>query len=383
MSRRTLVMRQACLRTVAQASRIPRESCPSFILCWATVRAGLLRSQARSVVTFTSVLDEKATMIEIETERLNMKIPMSSTNPLHTYSVVAYDKKSGEMGVAVQSHWFSVGPVVPWAEAGVGVVATQALAEPAYGPRGLSLMRSGMSSADALKALLSADDKEDVRQVAMVDAQGHVSAHTGKRCIECADHHVGDTYSVQANMMLNDKVVPAMAKAYESAKGDIAERLILTLEAAEEVGGDIRGKQSAAMVIVKIHSTGHAWKDCTVDLRVDDHPEPLVELRRLLTVHRAYEHMNQGDKEMERGDMARALQEYSEAAELVPDNLEIIFWNAVTLSVNGHVDEAVPRFKRVFAADRNWAELLRRLPKAGLMPEELIPRLLRETRIGI
>jgi len=168
--------------------------------------------------------------------------------PVHTYSIVARDAASGQMGVAVQSHWFSVGSIVTWAEAGVGAIATQSFVDPAYGPRGLELMKSGLSAEQALEALLLVDDGRNVRQVAFVDTSGTVAAHTGAKCIESADHHVGEGYSVQANMMLNDKVVPAMAKAYESAEGDLAERLMAALEAAQAAGGDIRGKQSAAML---------------------------------------------------------------------------------------------------------------------------------------
>ena len=289
--------------------------------------------------------------------------------PTHTYSIVARDPATGQLGVAVQSHWFSVGSVVSWAEAGVGAVATQSFVDPAYGPRGLELMRGGLSPAQALAALTSVDDGREVRQIAFVDASGRVAAHTGARCISEAGHHVGVGYSVQANMMLNDRVVPAMAAAYEAATGDLAERMMQALEAAERAGGDIRGRQSAAMLIVKGESTGRPWADKVLELRVEDHPDPLVELRRLLTVHRAYEHMNAGDVAVEKGDLDLAKAEYTAAADLLPGSLEVQYWAAVTLATAGELDAALPVFRKVFAADPNWVELTRRLVKPGIIPD--------------
>jgi uncharacterized Ntn-hydrolase superfamily protein len=289
--------------------------------------------------------------------------------PAHTYSIVARDAATGEMGVAVQSHWFSVGSDVTWAEAGVGAIATQSFINPAYGPRGLELMKSGLPAKEALEALVLVDEGRDVRQVAFVDVQGRVAAHTGAGCIEAAGHHVGEGYSVQANMMLNDKVVPAMAEAYESTEGDLANRLMAALEAAQSAGGDIRGKQSAAMLIVKATSTGRPWADRVLELRIEDHPTPIAELRRLLNVHRAYEHMNAGDVAVEREDLELAMAEYGKAAELLPDNVEVQYWAAVTLATNGDLDEALPMFRSVFAADANWIELTRRLLKPGIIPD--------------
>jgi len=287
--------------------------------------------------------------------------------PVHTYSIVAHDPETGQVGVAVQSHWFSVGSVVTWAEAGVGAVATQSFVDPAYGSRGLELMRSGLSPEQALAALISVDEGEAVRQVAYVDVKGRVSAHTGDGCIEAAGQHVGEGYSVQANMMLNDRVVPAMATAFESADGDLAERMMQALEAAQAAGGDIRGRQSAAMLIVKGESTGRPWADRVLELRIEDHPEPILELRRLIGVHRAYEHMNAGDVAVEKGDLQLATEEYNAAAELLPDNLEVQYWAAVTLATGDRVDQALPIFRRVFAADADWIELTRRLFKPGVI----------------
>ena len=290
--------------------------------------------------------------------------------PVHTYSIVARDPATGELGVAVQSHWFSVGPIVPWVEAGVGAVATQSFVDPSYGPKGLALMRGGTSAPDALKQLLSKDDARDVRQVAMIDALGRVDAWTGPRDIQAAGHHVGSNYSVQANLMLNDKVWPAMARAFESATGDLAQRMLAALDAAQAVGGDIRGKQSAALMVATGKPTGTPWTDRVFDLRVDDHAEPLAELRRLVTLQRAYNHMNAGDLAVEKKDNAGALREYGAARKLVPTNAEMVFWHAVALVNMNRVDESLPLFKRAFAMDKNWAVLLPRLPKSGLLPDD-------------
>lgn len=291
------------------------------------------------------------------------------SRPVHTYSIVARDAATGQLGVAVQSHWYSVGQVVTWAEAGVGAVATQSFADPAYGPRGLDLMRRGLTPAQVLAALLEVDEGREVRQVAMVDAQGRVAAHTGAQCIDSAGHHVGEGYSVQANMMLGDGVVPAMSRAFESASGDLAERLLAALDAAQAAGGDIRGSQSAAILIVKGESTGRPWADRVMELRVEDHPRPLEELRRLVSLQRAYDRMNEGDVAVEKGNLEEALRCYAAAAVLAPDSLEVTYWHAVTLATNGRVEESLPLFRRVFAADRHWAELTRRLHKPGLFPD--------------
>ena len=296
--------------------------------------------------------------------------PRSAERPVHTFSIVARDPATGELGVAVQSHWFNVGSIVPWAEAGVGAVATQSFVDPAYGKLGLDLMRAGRSAPDALRALLAGDEGRDVRQVAMIDAQGRVAAHTGAKDIQAAGHIVGATYSVQANLMLSEAVWPAMSRAFEATKGDLAERMLAALDAAQAAGGDIRGRQSAALVVVTGKSTGRPWDDRLFDLRVDDSPEPLKELRRLVTLQRAYGHMNAGDLAVEKKDNDRALSEYAAAAKLVPDNAEMVYWWAVALVNMGRVDESLPLFRKVFAMDRNWATLTPRLPKSGLLPDD-------------
>jgi uncharacterized Ntn-hydrolase superfamily protein len=294
--------------------------------------------------------------------------PASGDRLAHTFSIVARDITTGEMAVGVQSHWFSVGTIVSWGSSGVGVVATQSFVNPAYGPNGLDLMRSGKSAAEALQILVAADRGRDYRQVAFLDGKGSVSAYTGKNCISSASHAIGDNYSVQANMMLNEEVVPAMSKAFvEHARLPLAERVLQVLQAAQAAGGDIRGKQSAALIVVGPDPAEEVWNDKLIDLRVDDHAQPLEELERLLRVHRAYEHMNRGDLAVEHQDMELALQEYGAAEKMFPENLEMKYWKAVALANNGRMEEALPIFRYVFDRDTNWRELTQRLPASGLL----------------
>ena len=289
-------------------------------------------------------------------------------NPLvHTYSIVAVDSVTGEIGAAVQSHWFSVGSNVIWAEAGVGAVATQSFINPAYGPKGLTMMKQGQMPEEALKILLNKDDGKEFRQVAFIDAKGNSVAHTGLLCIEGAGHVYGRYFSAQANLMLKNTVWSAMEIAFKKTKGPLAERLVAALEAAENEGGDIRGRQSAAILVVRAQSTGKIWEDRLVDLRIEDHPEPIVEIKRLLKVHRAYEHMNAGDLAIEKGDEAAALREYSAAEKLQPENLEMKYWHAVSLVNIGKIDEALPLFKMIFADDTNWRTLTPRLLKNEIL----------------
>jgi uncharacterized Ntn-hydrolase superfamily protein len=290
-------------------------------------------------------------------------------NPFaHTFSIVARDSATGEMGVAVQSHWFSVGTSVSWAEAGVGAVATQSFTNKSFGIRGLDLLRSGLTAQQALDSLLADDPGRDVRQVAVIDSKGNVATHTGKNCIDYASHIQGNNFSVQSNMMLTDKVPSAMATAFENSKGKpLAERMIMALEAGQKAGGDIRGKQSAAIIVVPGKSMGEPWNERTVDLRVDDSPEPIKELRRLYNVHIAYQHMNNGDLAVEKNDMPTAMNEYNAAMKMFPENLEMQYWTAITLANNNQVDKAIPILTKVFAKDANWKELTRRLPKVNLL----------------
>lgn len=321
--------------------------------------------------------------------------------PVNTYSIVARDPESGQMGVAVQSHWFSVGQIVPWAEAGVGAVATQSFVDPSYGKLGLDLLRAGKSAPVALRGLLVADGSCEVRQVGMVDAAGNVATFTGSRDIEAAGGiaanpigeparvecgaaggmiQAGRDFAVQANLMASDTVWPAMAKAFAGAKGDLAERMLAALDAAQVAGGDIRGKQSAALVVVTAKPTGKVWQDRVFDLRVDDHAEPLAELRRLVAVQRAYNHMNAGDLAVEHKDNEAALREYAAAEKLaastpgIPQSrqAEMMYWHAVALVSMKRVDEALPLFARAFALEPSWRELTPRLRRAGLLPDDAV-----------
>ncbi|HEY0372000.1 MAG TPA: DUF1028 domain-containing protein [Thermoanaerobaculia bacterium] len=342
--------------------------------------------------------------------------------PVNTFSIVARDPATGQMGVAVQSHWFAVGQIVPWAEAGVGAVATQSFVDPSYGKLGLDLLRAGKSAPDTLRALLGGDASCEVRQVGIIDANGNVATFTGAKDIvaaggiagesdrrwqtadgrgtvagrapsaigdlpsalsKCGTVSVGRDFAVQANLMANDKVWPAMAKAYAEASGDLADRMLAALDAAQAVGGDIRGKQSAALIVVNAKSTGRAWQDRVFDLRVDDHPTPLAELRRLVALQRAYNHMNAGDLAVEHKDNEAALREYSAAEEIaaktagIPPSrhAEMIYWHAVALVNMNRIDEALPLFARAFAMEPGWRELTPRLPAAGLLPESVVARI--------
>jgi uncharacterized Ntn-hydrolase superfamily protein len=283
------------------------------------------------------------------------------------------------MGVAVQSHWFSVGPIVPWGIAGVGVVATQSLVDPAYGPLGLDLMSGGKSAQEALAALVAVDESAARRQVAMIDANGVVATYTGDLCIPAAGHATEATYSCQANMMLNDTVWGAMARTFEEADGDLAARMLAALRAAEGEGGDIRGRQSAAILVVAAEGTGQPWVDRLFDLRIEDHADPVGELERVVGLQRAYEHMNRFDQLQDAGDAQGAWAEVEAAEMMAPDNPEIAFWKALALAEVGREDEARTLLGRIRSESPNWDELLRRLPPVELarLSPEAVDRLLR------
>ncbi|RPI13905.1 MAG: DUF1028 domain-containing protein [Ignavibacteriae bacterium] len=286
---------------------------------------------------------------------------------VHTYSIVARDTVTGEIGVAVQSHWFNVGSVVGWGEAGVGVIATQSFVNPAFGIQGLEMLKKGKSPQQVVDELIVSDEGRDMRQLAVMDAKGNSASYTGKGCIDAAGNIAENNVSVQANMMVNAEVWPAMLKAFKETSGPLAERMISALEAAQETGGDIRGKQSASIMIFTGVNSGKPWADKLMDLRVEDNAEPVKELKRLVKVYRAYEHMNNGDLAVEKGNMELAMKEYSAAEEMFPDNAEMKYWHAVTLANKGNVDEALPLFKAVFEMDNNWRILTERLPKVNLL----------------
>ncbi len=287
--------------------------------------------------------------------------------PVHTYSIVARDPVTGQLGAAVQSHWFSVGDLVPWVRAGVGAVATQSFIDVRYGVEGLQLMQQGKTAAEALATLLGADASPGVRQVGMIDAQGGIAQHTGENCIAHAGHLAGKDFAVQANLMIHEGVPEAMADAFRSSTGTLAERMLAALEAAEALGGDLRGKQSAAIVVVRGEPAEHAWQERLVNLHIEDHPTPLRELRRLLTLNSAYHHMNQGEHALEKDDLDTALTHYSRAAELAPANLEIRFWHAVSLLNAGRTEAALPVLSPVITADEGLRQLVPRLVAAGIL----------------
>jgi uncharacterized Ntn-hydrolase superfamily protein len=287
-----------------------------------------------------------------------------------TYSIVARDAETGELGVAVQTRWPNVGSVVPWAEPGVGAVATQSFSEASYGPLGLERMRDGASAQEALDRLLADDAGRDVRQVGMVDATGRAAAFTGARCVFAAGHVTGDGVSIQANMMERPTVWPAMASAYASTTGALADRLMAALQAAESEGGDVRGRQSAALLVVP--ATGPAWAT-RYDLRVEDHRTPLEELARLLRLARAYEAFDRSEAPAEAGDLATAAAALGEAHALAPDDDQITLWTAMFLAGAGRLHEARQLFAQATRAEPRSAEHLRRFLAAGHLPEQVGP----------
>ena len=265
-----------------------------------------------------------------------------------TYSIVARDRSSGELGVAVQSHFFSVGSLCPWVEPGVGAVATQSEVLVSYGPRGLELLREGMAPLDALERLLSEDEGAPTRQVAFVGADGRTAVHTGERCIAEAGHLTGEGWSAQANMMRDTGVPEAMGAAFESAEGDLAARMLAALDAAEAAGGDIRGQQSACVLVAP--AEGPAWAR-GINVRVDDHPDPLVELRRLVELQRAY-------------------------IDGEPANAELAFWVGLAHAREGRLDEGYELMRRALNEHEGWPKLLRRLPASGSAEPDVVDAIL-------
>jgi uncharacterized Ntn-hydrolase superfamily protein len=275
-----------------------------------------------------------------------------------TYSIVALDPTTGELGAAVQSHWFSVGSMCTWARPGVGAVATQSVVEPAHGPHALDRIADGDNAHDALKALIEADPLGAVRQVGVVDHEGNVAVHTGPDCIPCAGDAIGASWSCQANMMAGDTVPAAMSAAFEHAEGDLADRLVAALDAAEGEGGDVRGRQSAALLVVP--AEGEPWQ-ARINLRVEDHTDPIGELKRLLVLQRAYELAGRGDELMASDQAVEAGALYRRAAELAPGSDELLFWSGLALAHSGDLDAGVDAVRRAIAVHAGWATLLERL----------------------
>jgi uncharacterized Ntn-hydrolase superfamily protein len=245
-----------------------------------------------------------------------------------TYSIVARDPATGELGVAVQSHWFSVGSTVPWAEPAIGAVATQSIADPSYGPNALDLLRDGANARQALHQLVSRDRGAPMRQVAIVDSHGQAAVHTGRRCVQFAGHKTGRGFVCAANMMRDEGVPQAMARAFTTSLGELPDRLLAALDAAEEHGGDVRGHQSAAMIVVR--ASDEQWSR-SLDLRVEDSAFPLVELRRLLRVRQAYDLAERADELTAGGRRQEAALLYRRAMEIAPDHAELRFWGGLAL----------------------------------------------------
>jgi uncharacterized Ntn-hydrolase superfamily protein len=277
-----------------------------------------------------------------------------------TYSIVARHAETGELGVAVQSHWFSVGSIVSFARASVGAVATQSIAEPAYGPRLLDALADGEPPDLALERLLAADEQARFRQVAVVDSAGAVAVHTGDGCMAHAGDARGEGFSAQANLMASPRVWPAMAEALEGAEGPLARRLLAALDAGEGAGGDVRGRQSAALLVVP--AEGESWQR-SVDLRVEDHADPLGELERLLNLHEAYELADKADGLVGEGRHEEASALYRRAAEAAPGNAELRFWAGLALAQGGDVEAGADRVRGVIAEQGGWRDLLARLDR--------------------
>jgi uncharacterized Ntn-hydrolase superfamily protein len=283
-----------------------------------------------------------------------------------TYSIVARDPQTGRFGVAVQSHYLGVGPVVPWLEAGVGAIATQASVNVAFGPTGLELLRAGSSAEQVVAAVLAGDESPQVRQLGVVDAQGRAAAHTGTETIPAAGHLVRDGFTVQGNLLRNETCWPAMAAAYEEALAagePFIERLLRAMEAAEREGGDVRGRQSAAIMVVDASVQQAAWRGRLLDMRIEDHPDPVPELRRIVTLQLAYDLLN------DEGDAAKAgaseEERYAEARRMAPDAYELVFWMALELAKRGDLDGARREMAIAVAADDAWQRTLEHLADAG------------------
>ena len=285
-----------------------------------------------------------------------------------TYSIVARDPESGQFGVAVQTCWFAVGAIVPWAIAGVGAVATQAMVEVSYGPKCLDRLLAGAGADEALAAVRAEDEGAAVRQVAVIDGDGAVSAHTGDLCIDHAGHHVGRQYSVQANMMASPAVWPAMAEAWETGAGPFPRRLLAVLRAAEAAGGDARGRMSAALLVVDGARHDQRWEGMAVDVRVDHHDQPLDEIERLLGAAEAFDHCDRAEQELFGGDPAAALREVDLALDRLPGDENARFMRAAALLTSGQFDQGREALQALVAGRPSWAVVIRSFALSGQLP---------------
>ena len=306
---------------------------------------------------------------KILTSLLVLGLVFGQDRPVSTYSIVAIDKESGEMGGAVQSHWFSVGSLVLWAEPGGGIVATQSFVRPEYGPELLKLFATSSASPKfVLESLLKKDSEQNVRQVGAVNIGGESVSFTGKDCVAYASSIEGDGYAIQANIMANPGVPEAMEKAYLSTKGSLAERLYAALVAAENLGGDLRGKQSAAMLVVPLKKVDNLLSSKIYDIRVDDSPNPLEDLNRLMRIQKAYIFANEGDILSAENRLDEALDAYNQASELYPENVELLFWGAVILCTDGKFDIAKPMFEKIFQGNPDLKQMIPRLENHPMFP---------------
>jgi len=294
--------------------------------------------------------------------------------PHGTYSIVALDPDTGELGAAVQSHWFSVGSLCTWAWPGIGAVATQSVVEPAHGPHALDRLAQGLDAPAALAAVLAPDELAAVRQVGVVDVRGGVAAHTGADCIPEAGHVAGEHWACQANMMARATVPDGMSAAFAAAGGDLAERLMIALEGAEAEGGDVRGRQSAALLVTP--AQGERWQ-ARMDLRVEDHADPIAELRRLLALQRAYELAGEADELMGAGRMDAAAEMYLRASGLAPQSDELLFWAGLAIAQRGDVAAGADAVRRAAKVHPGWLTLLERLSPEFAPAGEAVRRELR------
>jgi uncharacterized Ntn-hydrolase superfamily protein len=285
-----------------------------------------------------------------------------------TYSIVARDPATGQLGVAAQSCYFALGSVLPWARAGVGAVATQSMVDPGYGPRCLDLLAAGVEVHDALAEVRAADEGRDVRQVGVVSASGAVASFTGSRCIDHVGHAEGDGWSTQANMMAGPGVCEAMGDAFTVTSGALATRLLAALVAAEEVGGDARGQMSAALMVVEGTRPDHPWQGLLTDVRVDHHPDPLGELGRLISVAEAYHLCDVAEEALIHGDAEGALAGAEAGLALLPGEGNLLLSYIAGLAGVGRIDEAAAEVQKLVAARPPWAGVLRSLFDGGLIP---------------
>jgi uncharacterized Ntn-hydrolase superfamily protein len=291
-----------------------------------------------------------------------MKHPLVST-----FSIVAFDPSTKELGVAVHSRYFSVGSVVPWAEAEVGAVATQSFVNVSYGPRGLQLIKNGLSVDEVISKLTSEDKERDYRQLGIIDAKGNAAAFTGKKCLSWAGSKTGLNYSAQGNILASRKVVENMGKQFESTKGSLADRLIAALIAGDKAGGDARGRQSASLLVVKKGGGRVGYGDRFIDLRVEDHSNPIIELKRLLNLHRVYSLIDESEDRLTKCDFKEAMVAIKKAVRLNPKVDDAHIDMGILYLKLGRRTEAVRAFKEALRLNPKMKNLMKQLPKVGLI----------------